>query len=116
MISVLTQNLNNSLSNDYIRTTILVIASVFAGYTLYRVPRPLNNLFYKSWLFKYMILFFGIATGLYPLSNDQMLLALIVPAVVLFIFEMMRAQEGKTLWMRLGLVKSTPADESDTTK
>ena len=47
--------INKILENDWLRSLLLIIASIFAGYTLQPMPLKLNNMFNTSSSFKYMV-------------------------------------------------------------
>jgi len=82
--------INSLLSNNSVRMTILLIASVFTGYTLYPIPAFLNDMFDTSIVFKYFILFFVLVASIYPLDQTKLILAIGVPVVILCFFEIMR--------------------------
>jgi hypothetical protein len=90
MLSGLTDNINKMLENNYLRMFIFVTAAVYAGYTLTPVPKRLDNLFAKSNLFKYMVLFFVAVSMLHPLDNTKLTICLIVPVLVLGLFNFLR--------------------------
>ena len=90
MLSGLTDNINKMLENNYLRMFIFVIAVVYAGYTLTPVPKRLDNLFAKSNLFKYMVLFFVAVSMLHPLDNTKLTICLIVPVLILGLFNFLR--------------------------
>ena len=82
--------LNKLLQNDWLKVLLLLIGSVFAGYTLYPVPAKLDDMFTNSVLFKYMILFAVLISALHHLDNRKIILALLIPIVVLGIFNLLR--------------------------
>jgi len=85
--------LNNVLKNDWLRSFLLLIVSVYAGYTLQPVPSKLNNLFDTSTSFKYLILFVLMLTSLYPLDGNKVVLSIVVPIMLLVFFEFLRKGE-----------------------
>ena len=82
--------LNTVLENDWLRSLLLIIVSIFAGYTLQPVPTKLNNIFNTSTSFKYMILFVLLLTAFYPLDNRKVILSLVIPILTLALFEFLR--------------------------
>jgi hypothetical protein len=99
--------INALLSNDYLRTFLLTVAGVYAGYTLQPVPRKLNKLFDTSTPFKFLILFIMILTAYYPIDNHKVILALLIPILVLTFFEFLRQaddMEGEDL---IGSIKGS---------
>ena len=86
--------LNSLLQNNVIRMFILAVASVYTGYTLYPVPEFLDQMFYKSVFFKYLILVLVLAASIFPLNESNALLVLGVPVLVLGFFELMRKYES----------------------
>lgn len=82
--------INGILSNDWLRSLLLIIVSVWAGYTLQPVPKKLNNLFDTSTSFKFLILFVLMLTALYPLDNNKVILSIVVPVLTLVFFEFLR--------------------------
>lgn len=93
--SLVSQFINTFLQNRIFRIVVVVITSVFTGYTLYPVPQFLDSMFYTSSLFKYLILMFAIASSMYPLNEQTVLLAVVVPAVVLYTFHFLRKYNEK---------------------
>jgi hypothetical protein len=86
--------LNSTLDNVHFRYAVLVIVSVFAGYTLQPVPKYLNSLFDTSILLKYAIQVLVLATAAYPLNDENIFPVLLAPVVVLGIFELLRKFES----------------------
>lgn len=92
--------INTVLANDYWRAFLLTVVSVYAGYTLQPVPMKLNKLFDTSTIFKYVILLILLLTAFYPLDNNKVVLAIIVPIMILVFFEFLRKvddMEGEDL-------------------
>jgi hypothetical protein len=105
--NMLSTNLNKLFSNDYFRIFIMLVASVYAGYTLQPVPRKLNKMFDTSHFFKYLILFAGSVTALYPLDEKKLAMCVIMPLVVLVVFEMMRRYEKRSSSRKSGRTTSS---------
>jgi hypothetical protein len=87
---LISQGLNILLRNNVVRLFILTVTSVYAGYTLNPVPFFLKKAFDRSMIFKYLILMFGLAASNFPLDESKTCLAIGVPVIVLFLFEMMK--------------------------
>jgi hypothetical protein len=93
-VSPIANVLNALLSNNMGRLFILAVASVYTGYTLYPVPKFLDNLFYTSNVFKYLILVLVLGASIFPLDESKTMLVLTVPALVLIFFEMLRQYDS----------------------
>lgn len=93
-LTLLIQALNMVLSSSMFRSFILVITSVYTGYTLYPVPKFLDEMFYTSNIFKYIILLFLLCTSMYPVTNDNILIILIIPIIVLIFFKFLRKYDN----------------------
>jgi len=87
--------INNILENDWLRSFLLLVVSVYAGYTLQPVPNNVNNLFNTSTAFKYLVLFVLMLTSLYPLDNNKVILSIVVPIALLVFFEFLRKNDKK---------------------
>lgn len=87
--------LNSSLSNNYLRMFLMLTCGVFAGYTLQPVPKWLNNIFDTSHLLKFLILFFGGVTAVYPLDGNELFLVFVSSVSILFVFELLRQFDTK---------------------
>lgn len=81
---------NDLLKNEYIKIFIIIITSIFIGYTLQPVPSWLDNLFTKSNLFKFIIIFYGGLVTLNTVSSHQIIILFIVSIVILYLFEEFR--------------------------
>lgn len=90
LIEAPTQIVNTSFSHDFFRLFSLVVAGVFAGYTLQPVPKWLNNLFDTSNVFKYLTLVVIGITALYPVNKKKMLDILISSGIILLLFAGLR--------------------------
>jgi len=93
----ITKNYNNLLSINLTRIFLLLITSVYIGYTLQPVPKVLNNLFDNSNLFKFLILFICGSTSLYPLDNNKLLYILISSILILILFNYLRSKDIKII-------------------
>lgn len=82
--------INGILENDWLRSFLLIVVSVWAGYTLQPVPKKLNNMFDTSTTFKFLVLFVLMLTALYPLDNNKVILSIVIPVVTLVFFEFLR--------------------------
>ena|SRR3989338_3276155 len=92
---MIVDNINMVLSNHFLKTFIVLITGVFAGYTLQPVPKWLNNLFDTSHLLKYAILtVIGLVT-FHPLSQWTLIVSLVAPAALLLLFSSFRILEEK---------------------
>ncbi len=86
---------NILLKNDYLRMLILIVCSVFIGYTLQPVPKWLNNLFDTSNIFKFFILFMVGATTVYPLNKYNIIWITFGSVGCLFLFHLARLYDKK---------------------
>lgn len=89
--------INTILSNDYWRAFLLTVTSVYAGYTLQPVPKKLNRIFNNSTSFKFIVLCIMLLTAFYPLNNNKIILAIVVPITVLVFFEILRKFDKKNV-------------------
>lgn len=89
-------NINNKIfKNNYLRMILLLISSVFMGYTLQPVPKWLNNLFDTSNILKFFILFISGTLAVYPLNNENIIYVTVCSILVLVIFNVSRKYEKK---------------------
>ena len=89
-------NINNKIfKNNYLRMILLLISSVFMGYTLQPVPKWLNNLFDTSNILKFFILFISGALVVYPLNEENIIYVTVCSILVLVIFNVLRKYEKK---------------------
>lgn len=95
MLSSVVQFINTFLQNGTFRVFVLVVTSVFTGYTLYPVPKTLDNMFYVSHVFKYLILMLVLASSMHPLNESSLFLVVVVPVLVLLMFRFLRKYEEK---------------------
>lgn len=86
---------NMLFQNDTLRTTLLIMTSVFIGYTLQPVPKWLNNLFDTSHVFKFIIMMIVGITALYPLDATKLINIIIGSIIVLVLFEASRKYDSK---------------------
>ena len=84
------QMLNILLSNNTMRFFVLMVTSVYTGYTLYPVPKFLDELFYSSDIFKYLTLMFLLSTSMYPVTSENIYTILLIPGLVLLFFKLLR--------------------------
>ena len=91
----ITNKYNNILSIDFIRILLLLLTSVYIGYTLQPVPETLNNLFNNSNLFKFLILFICGSTSLYPLDDQKIMYIFISSIIILLLFNYLRNLDDK---------------------
>lgn len=84
--------INDIVKIDSIKIFLLLLAGVYASYTLYPVPKVLEKMFNESMWFKYAILFILTVIALHPLDNKKFGISLIMPGVILFLFSSLRAQ------------------------
>jgi hypothetical protein len=89
-----TSTVSNTLfANDFFRLASLILAGVFAGYTLQPVPRWLNRLFDTSVVFKFFVITVIGITAVYPLNKSKFVNVVISAALLLAIFEVMRGYD-----------------------
>jgi len=87
-------NINNKIfKNNYLRMVLLLISSVFMGYTLQPVPKWLNNLFDTSNILKFFILFISGSLVVYPLNEENIIYVTLCSILVLIIFNIARNYE-----------------------
>ena len=91
MSGTIVSNINCMFSNDLIRLVLLLMTTVFVGYTIEPIPTILKNLFANSWIFKFIILVaFGILT-MYPLKDTNTLIHIIIASMVtMAVFQFLR--------------------------
>lgn len=68
---IITQYSNKILDVDILRYVIMIVTSVFIGYTLQPVPKWLNSLFDNSHIFKFIIMVLMAMVALYPLDDNE---------------------------------------------
>jgi hypothetical protein len=78
------------LGNNMVRNTLFVLFSIMLGYVLYPVPKTLDNLFYQSNIFKYIIIFMVMVTTMNVKDMNTLIICIIVPALVLGLLEFLR--------------------------
>ena len=78
------------LHNDYLRTILLLVSSVFIGYTLQPVPKWLNKLFDTSHIFKFLILFTAGCVAVYPVNNNNIKWVVVCSILTLVFFHVAR--------------------------
>jgi len=78
------------LKNELVKMFIVIILSVFAGYTLQPMPPALLNLFMNSQIFKLLVLVTLFSVSSLPLTKEKFLNIVIASVVVLVLFETLR--------------------------
>ena len=81
---------NNILSNNYIRTFVIIITGVFIGYTIQPIPKWLHNIFDTSNIFKFFVLFYTGVIALYPLTKDKIKWITVGVIVSMYLFRLFR--------------------------
>jgi hypothetical protein len=81
---------NKTISNDFVRVSLLMLAGVLAGYTLQPVPKWINYHFDNSPIFKYIIILFIGLTAFYPLDKTKFTNVAIGSLFILIIFMILR--------------------------
>lgn len=89
MFSNLDVHINGVLSNEYIRTVLVLLTAVTAGYTLQPVPSWLMNLF-NSNIFKFLVLFIIGCVAFYPLNKEKLNQLVIAIILLLTLFGIFR--------------------------
>jgi hypothetical protein len=87
---IIISNINNMFNNDFVRLFSLILAGIYAGYTLQPVPKWLNMLFDKSQLFKFIIIMIIGITAVYPIDNNKLINITLSATIVLMLFEFFR--------------------------
>lgn len=87
--------LNGLLSYNYVRAFLFLVTGVFMGYTLYPVPKVLDNMFMKSYWFKFAILFIASSVAVYPVSSQGLVVILVTTFLALYAFTMARAYDRR---------------------
>lgn len=85
---------NKLLNNDYFRVFFLILVGVFAGYTLQPVPKWLNNLFDKSEIFKFLVLFMVGSVAVHPINKSKAVKITLGAIIVLGLFYLARVFDG----------------------
>ena len=91
-----TAGLNTMLNSIFVsapplRIFILLISSVFIGYTLQPVPAWLSNMFDTSFIFKLLVLMFTGWASLSPLEGYASIYIMVFSFIILGMFELSRA-------------------------
>jgi hypothetical protein len=87
---IMLDNINNILSDGFIKYFLLIMTSIFIGYTLQPVPEKLNYLFNNSYLFKFMILFITGILFTHPINCYEIYVIFIISIIILLLFKMLR--------------------------
>lgn len=88
--AIVEKGYNIFLGNNMVRNTLFVLFSIMLGYVLYPVPKTLDNLFYQSNIFKYIIIFMVMVTTMNVKDMNILIICIIVPALVLGLLEFLR--------------------------
>lgn len=78
------------ISYDSIKILLMLVSSVFIGYTLQPVPKWLNKLFDTSFLFKFFIIFISGLIAVFPISPRKFIYVLIFSIITLALFSASR--------------------------
>ncbi len=89
MFTDLDVHINSVLSNQYIRTVLVLLTAVTAGYTLQPVPDWLMKLFHSN-IFKFVVLFIVGCIAFYPLTKERLNQLLIAIILLLTLFGIFR--------------------------
>jgi len=82
--------INNILDNLLIKTFIIILTGIYAGYTLQPVPKWLNNLFDTNLIFKFIIILLIGITMLHPIDVNKMIIIIVCTVIILGLFEYFR--------------------------
>ncbi len=85
--------LNNLFVIDFMRIFILTFNSILLSYTLYPIPKRIENLFIHSNLFKLFLLILGGSAALYPLNTEKFAHIIISSIIILALFDLIRYYE-----------------------
>lgn len=91
----LTKSANKFLNIEILRYIILIVSSVFMGYTLQPVPEWLNNLFNTSYILKFSIMVAAAMVALYPLDDNEVSYIFIGSFLSLLLFMIFRKVEAQ---------------------
>jgi uncharacterized membrane protein (UPF0136 family) len=86
---------SDSFQSDFFRLISLLIAGVFAGYTLQPVPKWLNDQFDNNIILKFVVLVVIGITALYPIDNKKFLYIILTSIITLALFEFLRKFDKK---------------------
>ncbi len=89
MFTDLDVHINSVLSNEYIRTVLVLLTAITAGYTLQPVPSWLMSLFHSN-IFKFLVLFIVGCIAFYPLNKEKLNQLLIAIILLLALFGIFR--------------------------
>lgn len=79
--------INKVLDNIYLKTFLIILTGIYAGYTLQPVPKWLNNLFDTNIIFKFLIILIIGITMLHPLDSTKMTVVIVCAVLILGLFE-----------------------------
>lgn len=79
--------INKLLDNLYLKTFLIILTGIYAGYTLQPVPKWLNNLFDTNLIFKFIIILIIGLTMLHPIDKNKLMVIIICTVLILGLFE-----------------------------
>jgi len=79
--------INKILENLYIKTFLIILTGIYAGYTLQPVPKWLNELFDTNLIFKFIIILIIGITMLHPLDMSKLMVVIVCAVLILGLFE-----------------------------
>lgn len=82
--------INKILDNTLIKTFLIILTGIYAGYTLQPVPKWLNNLFDNNLIFKFIIILIIGLTILHPIDMNKLIIIIICTILILGLFEYFR--------------------------
>ncbi len=97
MIDKVIDSINVILSNKQMYAFFMLLSGIFLGYTLQPVPDWLNNIFNTSQLFKYIVIIIVGLTVAYPIDKTEFTAIIIMAAIILVMFKLMRIKIEKYL-------------------
>jgi len=89
-MSYFVDEFNYLFKSDRLRLSLLLIISIFLGYTLQPVPKLLNKIFNNSMTFKFLIIFMLGLLTVYPLDINELYIIFYSTIAILLIFELLR--------------------------
>jgi len=92
----LTEVLNETLQNDYMKIGLTIVTSVLAGYTLRPLPKNLENLLTQSYMFKFIVLTLVGLLSVGKVNENNLFLVVVIVAVILAVFEYLRQNDKES--------------------
>jgi len=89
-MDIIIEKINFMFSNDFYRLYLLILCSIYAGYTLQPVPKWLNNMFNTSNIFKFFILICIGITAVYPIDKNKLINISLSSFIILVLFDIFR--------------------------